>query len=202
MEKYIDFAKKYNVTYVKVDEEIWFKAYNCTSLLGYSNKSKAIQMHVPQESKCLEKVLIRNSCRPNTIFINTTGFRILISKSKLVNAREMAKELDMEVNDFHTVRMETSTINFIMNAFKGQKMRTQKRIDNYIIDLYFPKYRIAVECDEKAHFSKKHQEEDAIRQKYLEEEYGIEFVRYRPEKSDADIARCINEIFTKILHRV
>ena len=43
---------------------------------------------------------------------------------------------------------EQTVINSIKDAFEGQKMQTQCSVLSYSIDLYFHKYKPAIEVDE------------------------------------------------------
>lgn len=204
MEKVIEFAKNNNIEYFEDEYGIYyFKANDVGEVLEYKNIREAIKSFISKEnikksSDFAERKKKKND-QPHTTYINYFGVKELISKSKKLKIKEIAEELGMNINDFVTVRKETSTIKFIMRAFKGEQMITQAKMDNYWIDLYFPKYNICVECDEEAHFTEKHQREDKIRQKYLEDKYGCIFVRYQPEKNDKSVAKCINKIFKLIL---
>lgn len=54
----------------------------------------------------------------------------------------------------------------------------QYQVDNYRIDLYIPKYNIAIEIDEEEHKYKKNY--DTIRQKYIEKQIHCKFIRVTP----------------------
>ena len=43
---------------------------------------------------------------------------------------------------------EQAVINSIKDAFEGENMQTQYTVLNYRIDLYFHKYKLAIEVDE------------------------------------------------------
>lgn len=61
------------------------------------------------------------------------------------------------------------------------KFRRQYSVDNYVIDFYCPKLKLAVEVDGEIHDLPEQKEHDIIRQKYLEQ-YGITFVRIKNEE--------------------
>ncbi len=57
----------------------------------------------------------------------------------------------------------------------------QYSVDNYVIDFYCPKLKLAVEVDGEIHDLPEQKEHDIIRQKYLEQ-YGITFIRIKNEE--------------------
>lgn len=69
-------------------------------------------------------------------------------------------------------------------------MITQFPIDKYNIDLYFPKYKLAIEFDELKH--KFTQKEDKLRQEYIILKLNCRFERI---KENEDIFISINKIF-------
>ena len=46
---------------------------------------------------------------------------------------------------------EQTVINSIKDPFEGENMQTQYTVLGYRIDLYFHKYKLAIEVDELAH---------------------------------------------------
>ncbi|MEL7433602.1 MAG: DUF559 domain-containing protein [Chloroflexota bacterium] len=58
----------------------------------------------------------------------------------------------------------------------GNKFRRQHAVDCFIVDFYAPKVKLVVEVDGAIH--EYTAEEDAIRQQYLEEVFGLIFLRF------------------------
>lgn len=70
----------------------------------------------------------------------------------------------------------------------------QYQVDNYRIDLYIPKYNIAVEIDEEEHKYKK--DYDTIRQIYIEKQIHCKFIRINEgESCGSVIARIAKELY-------
>lgn len=89
--------------------------------------------------------------------------------------------------------IENQTIGFIENAFKEViECKRQFSMGKYRIDLYFPDYRLAIECDENNHMDR-----DPILEK-IREDYillqGNKIIRYNPNKPHFDISDVIREI--------
>jgi very-short-patch-repair endonuclease len=77
---------------------------------------------------------------------------------------------------------KTMTLNEILlwEQLKGKKIlgydfHRQKPIDNYVVDFFCPKLKLAVEIDGESHTD--NQEKDEKRQKKIES-YGITFLRF------------------------
>lgn len=69
----------------------------------------------------------------------------------------------------------------------------QYPIDKYRIDLYIPKYNIAIEIDEEEHRYKK--EYDFRRQDYIENKIHCKFIRVNEgERCGSMIARIVKEL--------
>jgi len=69
----------------------------------------------------------------------------------------------------------------------------QYQVGNYKIDLYIPKFNLAIEIDEKEHKYKKNY--DLIRQNYIENKIHCKFVRVNEgESCGSMIARVIKEM--------
>ena len=80
-----------------------------------------------------------------------------------------------------------------MTAFEGQMMYTQHSVDQHKIDPYFPKYKLAIECDEFGHLDRDI-EYEVKRQKYIENKLGCQFIRYNPDAKDFNAFKVINLI--------
>ena len=64
---------------------------------------------------------------------------------------DLAKLLGIIIQTTKYPKKEQETVNYILKAFKGEDTQKQYSIGNYRIDIYFTKYKIAVECDEYGH---------------------------------------------------
>ncbi|OGY50816.1 MAG: hypothetical protein A3J65_02555 [Candidatus Buchananbacteria bacterium RIFCSPHIGHO2_02_FULL_45_11b] len=61
--------------------------------------------------------------------------------------------------------------------FLNLKFKRQYGIDNYIVDFYCPKFKLAIEIDGGYHLEKETKEYDQARQEYLED-ISIVFLRF------------------------
>jgi very-short-patch-repair endonuclease len=89
--------------------------------------------------------------------------------------------------------IEAQTIGFIENAFSSAlKLKRQKRIGKYYIDLYFEDYNLAIECDENDHVDRD-QDNERTREDFLIKQ-NITIVRYNPNHKHFDLSDVIREI--------
>ena len=72
-------------------------------------------------------------------------------------------------------------------------MQTQYSVLGYRTDLYFHKYRLAIEVDELGH-TDRNLSNEIERQKALEEELNCVIIRINPDEIDYNIFREINKI--------
>ncbi len=75
----------------------------------------------------------------------------------------------------------------------GVKFYRQYSVQNYILDFYCPRYRIAIELDGKYHEDKEVILDDAARTKFLES-HNIVVVRFKNKEVLGNIGRVLNEI--------
>ena len=94
---------------------------------------------------------------------------------------------------FHDVinTKEQTLINSIKDAFEGENMQTQYNVLGYRIDLYFHKYKLAIEVDELGH-NDRNIDYEIQRQQALERELNCVFIRINPDAIDFNIFREIH----------
>jgi very-short-patch-repair endonuclease len=59
----------------------------------------------------------------------------------------------------------------------GNKYRRQYGVDQYLLDFYYPRLKLAIEIDGESHYIAGAEEYDKDRQKHIEA-YGIKFLRF------------------------
>ena len=87
---------------------------------------------------------------------------------------------------------EQTVICAIKDAFEGENMQTQYSVLSYRIDLYFHKYKLAIEVDELGH-SDRNINDEIERQRALERELNFVFIRINPDEPDFNIFIEINK---------
>ena len=92
---------------------------------------------------------------------------------------------------------EQTVIGAIKEAFEGENIETQYSVLSYRIDLYFHKYKFAIEVDELGH-SDRNIDDEIERQGALERELSCVFIRINPDATDFNIFRETNKIHRHI----
>lgn len=140
----------------------------------------------------LHLVLICSDMRkPETV--RALAYFTLISLDRNIDYYAIVKKLGISIPNDIDITKEQKTIGQIRRAFKHLETKQQYKVTPYYIDLYFPDYKIAVECDEGGH-RKYTQEIEFKRQNHIEQALGCTFVRYNPDAVDFNIGDVINQI--------
>ena len=98
------------------------------------------------------------------------------------------------------VRKEARTIYTIQKVSEGISMKGQFSIGSYRIDLYFPEYKLAIECDEHDHKDRDINYE-IRQQKFIEDLLNCKFIRYNPDAKDFTIESALNKILQYIYQK-
>jgi hypothetical protein len=93
--------------------------------------------------------------------------------------------------------IENQTIGFIQNAFSHLESKRQFTIGKYRVDLYFPKYKLVIECDENNHEDRNIIQEK-IRQEYIVAIMKNRIIRYNPNEKTFDLSNVIQQIIQAI----
>jgi very-short-patch-repair endonuclease len=80
----------------------------------------------------------------------------------------------------------------------GVKFRRQFSIGNFILDFYSPALRLAIEVDGASHDLPGAAEDDAVRQSWIENNFGVMFMRF----SDLDVLSSGEDVVRKISEQV
>ena len=95
------------------------------------------------------------------------------------------------------LKKEQTVLKSIKDAFEGEDMQTQYSVLSYRIDLYFHKYKLAIEVDELGH-NDRNIDYEIQRQKALERELNFVFIRINPDEKDFNIFKEVNKIYRHI----
>jgi very-short-patch-repair endonuclease len=173
-----------------------FQATHVGALLGMRNVHKMMQRFMTSE-KVFVHASTKGGCQKVSC-LTLQGLKRLVSRSNSVNATRLALEIGMDVYHQKTAMIEAQTLERIMAAFQGLHMITQYTVLKYRVDLYFPDYKLIVECDELHH--RYNVEADRAREAEITQHLqGCSFIRYEPLQPNFDVLQVINRI---VLHIV
>ena len=186
--------------------EEYFVGYEIAALLGYANTTKVILNNV---SKC-NQIIFKDfpgekipELQHNTILISHDGaIEILIKTKKRISpdVLHILKSFGIDTTNRKCLTKEQQTLSALTNVFKTEKFEDQFKVGKYYIDLYFPEYKIVIECDENGHTDRKPYDE-RVRMDYVNEALGLtdyNWIRYNPDEKDFDISKVMGQIYIKI----
>ena len=115
---------------------------------------------------------------------------------RTVKSCNLKRNLGSTLHDVINTKEQTA-INSIKDTFEGEDMQTQYTVLGYRIDLYFHKYKLAIEVDELGH-NDRNIDYEIQRQKALERELDCAFIRINPDAADFNIFKEIKKIHRHI----
>ena len=104
----------------------------------------------------------------------------------------LKRNLGFKLHDVINTKKQT-VLESIKNTFQGKDMQTQYSVLGYRIDIYFHKYKLAIEVDE-LDLADRNLSNETERQKALEKELNCVFIRINPDEKNFNIFREINKI--------
>ena len=102
------------------------------------------------------------------------------------------KKLGFKLHDVTNCKEKTVLVS-IKDAFEGEDMKPQYTVIGYKIDLFFHKYKLAIEVDELGH-NDRNIKYETQRQRAVERKLGCVFIRINPDEKNLNIFRVINKI--------
>ena len=169
-------------------------------VIGYTdgnNGRRAIQRHVPEKYKIRLGDVEIDTTQPNMVLLARHGLKLFLMRCRNPKAFDVAKHLGIKIEHSLPASKEQDAFGQIMQAFNGEEMIQQFSVGKYRIDLYFPEYKSAIECDKFDHPDRDIGYE-AERQKHIEKLLSCTFVRFNPDAKDFYILDVVNKIFGQI----
>ena len=123
----------------------------------------------------------------------------IITQSRLSDSKTIKFRTDLGFNQINLIlKKEQSVIESTKDAFKGEDIRIQYTVLGYRIDLYFYKYKLAIEIDELGH-NDRNTDYEIKRQREIEKELDCVFLRTNPDAADFKMNRLKNQIYKHII---
>ena len=135
-----------------------------------------------------------NGGSQNVSYITYNGLIKLLLKSRKPESIDLSTIMGLDRKTKFYVSVETDIIKCILTTFDGNIMKPQYNIDNYYIDLYFPEYLLAIECDEYQHNNSKNKIYDEIRTAHITKTLCCRFIRFNPYDIKFNLFALLNDI--------
>ncbi len=172
-------------------EEPLFVAKDISKLLGKDNPRKLLSSF--NETEKIKIAIVDSMGRTqSTSALNIRGVWRMIAASRTLVAEDLRQRLNHRYGYYYTVP-ELDFISKIKTIFSTETFESQKQVLNYRIDLYMPRYNLAIEFDESRH--RWHQEYDRTREEQIIEQLGCTFIRV---KDTTDICIAAGQIYSCI----
>ena len=122
--------------------------------IGYvdkNNRRRAIKRHVPEEHKIRLGGVETDTIQPDMILLTDHGLKLFMMRCCKPRVFDVAKYFGIKIGHCLLESEEQDALSQIMQVFRGEEMIHQFGARKYRIDLCFPKYKLAIECDELDH---------------------------------------------------
>ena len=192
----IDTMKDLGVENYGTNDYPLFKAREVGNLLGMKDVKSSVRSYSQAdiENKCVNGKTGRSQ---NCKVLTCTGLRKLLCNSRKPEVVDVCNRLGIG-SDFKVISKETQCLCQLKQAFYGEEVSFQYPVCGYYIDMYFPKYDLAVEFDEKFHGKTQNSDRDTQREIEITLKIGCTFIRI---KENDDIFDSINRIYRHIKKR-
>ena len=170
--------------------KLWLNERHVEKKLGYKNLH-ALTNQYPKKYKKQRSELNESTNQPNRRFIHVDLALKVIMNSRTDESCKFKRNLGFTLHDVINTKKQT-VINSIKDAFEGENMQTQYTVLGYRTDLYFHKYKLAIEVDELGHNDRNADYETQI-QRALERELNCVFIKINPDAADFNIFKEINK---------
>ena len=130
------------------------------------------------------------------IFIRNDLALKMITDCRTDESCNLKRNLGFILHDVINTKEQT-VLKSIKDAFEGEDMQTQYSVLSYRIDLYFHKYKLAIEVDELGH-NDRNIDYEIQRQQALERELSCVFIRINLDAAEFNIFKEINKIHRHI----
>jgi very-short-patch-repair endonuclease len=186
---------KYNCDVV-TNENRPYTLYNVKDIarvLGIKNiRSIMMSYNDTEKSKIIKQTRGGNQ---KVTYITYDALIKLLLKSRKPESIEISKEIELDKKTKHYACIESDIIKCILKTFDGNIMIPQYRVNQYYIDLYFPEYLLAIECDELHHNTKKNKLQDEIRFYHITRKLHCRVIRFNPFEKNFNIFGLLNDIY-------
>ena len=164
---------------------LWLNERHVEKQLGLTNLPKKQRYELNESTN-----------QPNRRFIHADLALKIIMNCRTDESCNLKSNLGFTLHDVGDTK-EQSEINSIKATFEEEDMQTQYSVLSYRIDLYFHKYKLAIEVDELGH-ADRNVNNKIERQRALERVLNFVFIRIDLDAPIFSMLREINKIYRHI----
>ena len=179
---------------IKYNGKKWINEKNLETALGCKNLAgNKIQYYPNEFIKRRDKIQDCEDFQPCRKFIVEELAVSLITDIKTVKAAELKTKLGFNQIDPIMSKQESVGLR-LKKTFSGEEIIEDCFGLSYLIDFYFPKYKLAVEIDELGHADRDSVKEKE-RQTEIAEYLGCKFIRINPDEKNFSAYDGLGEIY-------
>ena len=175
---------------------LWLNEKHIEEQLGHKNLQVITNKYDKIYTKSRYELVDEPIKQPNRKFLRVDLALKIIMDCRTDKSCSLKKNLGFKLHDVINTKEQTIT-NSIKDTFEGENLQTQYSVLGYRIDLYFHKYKLAIEVDELRH-ADRNLNNEIERQKALEGELDYVFIKINPNEKDFIIFKEINKIYRRI----
>ena len=161
---------------------LWINEKNIEEKLGHKNLPVVTNKYDKRYKKRRYELVDKPIKQLNRKFLHNDLASKIIMDCRTDKSCSLIKNLGFKLYDVINTEEQT-IINSIKDTFEEEKTQTQYSVLGYRINLYFYKYKLAIEVDELERTNRNINNE-IERQKALEKEPNCVFIRINPDKKD------------------
>ena len=175
---------------------LWLNERHIGEQLGHENLPSVTNKYDKIYKKRRYELVDESIKQPYRNFLHIDLVLKIINDCRTDESCNLKRNLGFKLHDVINTKEQT-VINSIKDAFEGEDMQTQYSVLSYRIDLYFHKYKLAIDVDELGHADRNINNE-IERHKVLEKELNCAFIRINLDEKDFNIFKEINKIHRHI----
>lgn len=202
-----EYTFKYNdnliFTICGKNEKPWFRLSDITNITKHLNTSKCALNINSSNKKKLSSLMkytdsVPKNSQPHSIFVNVEGLKQIMCMCRMPCTEEFINFLGIRF--FYKYKDKEIEIVDEISDFLDElniKHKTQFPVDKYRIDLYIPRYKLAVEIDENGHIYVD-KDYEQTRQKKIKKILGCKILRFNPDNKKFKISQLLAKITAHI----
>ena len=171
---------------------LWLNEKNIEEKLGDKNLPAITNKYDQEYKKRRHELVNEPKDQPNRRFLRSDLASKIIMNCRTDESCNLERNLGFQLHNVINTK-EKTVLESIKNALKGEDMQTQYSVLGYRIDLYFHKYKLAIEVEELGH-ADRNLSDEIERQRALQKELKCVFIRINPDEQNFNIFREINKI--------
>ncbi|CCV01980.1 hypothetical protein IIV22A_136L [Invertebrate iridescent virus 22] len=184
------------------EDKIYFKAIDIEKLFEMENLVKNCFKNLSYNDYV--NFIVQNKKPQRISFLTIEGIKKIICRSRSISPFKLKlffnnlfiKKQNIVI-DIILLYKEQETINIIVDVFEAYETIKQFCVGKYKIDLYFPEYKLAIECDEFDHKDRSFDYE-YNREEYIKKKLKCTFLRFNPNEKFFKLGFILKLIFDYI----